>query len=143
MLDEIISVEYDGGNYGQGKLTASKNMNADFWAFDVHFKNDPVFPGSLLSEAANQIQVIFAISAGYIQEDKNYYLTCLKEMPIKASFRGQVRPVESLIRFEQHFKLIEESDGKVVLISDCDVFWQDIHVVRTEDISLVIEEVVL
>ncbi|MDR3120360.1 MAG: hypothetical protein LBU58_03355, partial [Clostridiales bacterium] len=140
MLDRVVSVEHNGGDYGMGKVTAEMKIDAGFWAFEAHFLNDPVFPASFLAEAANQIQVLFAINAGYVREDKNYLLSYLKDLPVKSSYRGQIRPVESLIRYEQHFKAIEESEGRLLLISDYEVFWQGVCVARIEDISLIFEE---
>jgi 3-hydroxymyristoyl/3-hydroxydecanoyl-(acyl carrier protein) dehydratase len=140
MLDRILSMEFQGGHYGLGYVVAEKEIDQSHWAFSAHFKNDPVFPGSLLAEAANQINLLFALNAGYLSQG-SYTLGSKKGLPIISIFRGQVRPVASVIRFEVQIKEIIESDRQVVIVSDCDVYWQSSHVMRTENASLIIEEI--
>jgi len=139
MLDRVTTVDFEGGDYGLGLIVAEKDVSENHWSFDVHFKNDPVFPGSLLAEAGNHIQLVFALNAGYIG-DGNYILRCKNGLLIKSVFRGQVRRVESVLRFEQHFKEITETDTGVIIVSDSNVFWQGSHISRTENLSLVIEQ---
>ena len=140
MVDRLTQVSFSGGAYGLGMIAAEKDLDADHWAFAVHFKNDPVFPGSLMAEAANQLQVIFAISAGYIR-DKKVRLGFVNDAPVKISFRGQVMPEPSVLRYNWHVKSLRSRQGRTVLVSDCDVHWKDAHVVRIEDLTMVIEEV--
>jgi 3-hydroxymyristoyl/3-hydroxydecanoyl-(acyl carrier protein) dehydratase len=138
MIDRVISMDFTGGLYGLGKIVAEKDIDEDHWAFKVHFKNDPVFPGSLIAEAGNQIQLLFAMNAGYIADGK-YHVSCKRDLMIKSVFRGQITPAASTIRFEQNIKEITETDGVVVIVSDSDAYWQGKHVVRTENLSIEIE----
>jgi 3-hydroxymyristoyl/3-hydroxydecanoyl-(acyl carrier protein) dehydratase len=138
MVDRIISMEFEGGEYGLGKIVAEKDIDENYWAFERHFKNDPVFPGSLLAEAANQILLIFSLNAGLF-DGGAFHLSNSLELHIKSVFRRSVRPEKSVIRFDQNFKEVSRgADGSVTVVADCDVFWKGIHVVRTEDVSLVI-----
>jgi 3-hydroxymyristoyl/3-hydroxydecanoyl-(acyl carrier protein) dehydratase len=141
MLDRVISTEFTGGFYGLGKIVAEKDIDENHWSFKVHFKNDPVFPGSLIAEAGNHIQLLFAMNAGYVGDGK-YHISCARDLLIKSVFRGQITPpaVVSSIRFEQNIKEITEKDGVIVIVSDCDAYWQGKHVVRTENMSIKIEE---
>jgi 3-hydroxymyristoyl/3-hydroxydecanoyl-(acyl carrier protein) dehydratase len=137
MLDRVVCVDYNGGANNLGMIAAEKDVDGEFWAFQSHFKNDPVFPGSLHIVAANQLQILYALNGGYIGDGK-YHLGCELEKPIKYLFRGQVKPVPSTIRYEQHLKDIRKTENGVVLVSDCEVFWQENCVVRLENMSLVI-----
>jgi|GEM_PF-2551094 len=139
MVDRIISIDFKGGAYGLGCIIAEKDYDETHWAFDVHFKNDPVFPGSLLAEATNHIQLLFALNTGFAVAGEKYVLSCDPKRPIKSIFRGQVRPIKSTIRFVQTFKEIVKIPKGVIIVSDCDIFWQGSNVARTEDLSLVIE----
>jgi acyl transferase domain-containing protein/3-hydroxymyristoyl/3-hydroxydecanoyl-(acyl carrier protein) dehydratase len=141
MLDRIISMDLSGGDYGLGMIIAEKDIDENHWTFKVHFKNDPVFPGTLLAETTCQIQFLFAIYTGYIKGDRKYFLPSNKRAPIKSTFRGEIKPVASTIRFIQHIKEITETDNEVFLAADCDVYWQGKHVARMEDYCLIIEEI--
>jgi len=140
MIDRIVSIDFYGGNYGLGCIIGEKEITEDHWSFDVHFKNDPVFPGSLLVEGANHLKMVFALNAGYAVPGGKYILSFELERPIKATFRGQVRKMDSVVRFVQHFKEIREIPKGVVLVSDCDVIWQDNIVARIVDLSVILEE---
>jgi 3-hydroxymyristoyl/3-hydroxydecanoyl-(acyl carrier protein) dehydratase len=140
MVDRILRMALGGGAYGLGMITAEKDLDANHWAFAVHFKNDPVFPGSLMAEAANQLQILFAISAGFIRDGK-YRLGFVNDAPVKLSLRGQVTPEPSVLRYDWHVKSIRSGRGTTVLVSDCDILWKDVQVVRIEDLALEIVEV--
>jgi 3-hydroxymyristoyl/3-hydroxydecanoyl-(acyl carrier protein) dehydratase len=141
MVDRVLSFDFGGGKYGLGYVEAEKDIDSGHWAFDAHFKNDPVFPGTLLVEGLNQIQLLFAKNAGYFGNGK-YILGSDIGEPSGSMFREQVRPVASVIRFCVHVKKIEEAtDKRVIIVSDCDTYWQGAQVMRTENLSLVIEEV--
>jgi len=142
MLDRIITLDFTGGDYGLGIIIAEKDIDAGHWSFGVHFLNDPVFPGSLLVEAADQIQLLFALNAGCFQDEGKYYLSCKHGLPVTSLFRGEIKPAASTIRFVQHIKDITEIDGRILIISDSDAYWQGKHVARTMNISLSIENIV-
>jgi 3-hydroxymyristoyl/3-hydroxydecanoyl-(acyl carrier protein) dehydratase len=138
MVDRIIALDFDGGTFGCGQVVAEKHIDSSHWSFLVHFINDPVLPGSLLAEVSNQLQILFALNTGHL-DNGDYYLSSLKDLAVKSYFRGQVRPVDSIIRYEQSFRKIIEVDGKASLVSDCNVYWQGIHIVKIQNISVCIE----
>ena len=140
MIDRVISIDFDGGDYGLGYIIGEKDITEDHWSFKVHFKNDPVFPGSLLVEAANHQQMIYVLNAGYAIPGNNYVLSFEQETPIKSIFRGQVKPIKSVIRFVQHIKKITETPKGVIMLSNCDVYWQNNIVARVENLSVILEE---
>lgn len=55
MLDRIISINDDGGEYGKGFIHAELDINPNLWFFDCHFKGDPVMPGCLGLDAMWQL----------------------------------------------------------------------------------------
>ena len=142
MVDRIIALDPAGGDYGLGLVVAEKDIDENHWAFTVHFLNDPVFPGTLLSEASSQIQFMYAVHRGFLKPDKKYYLLNNRNVVLKSSFRGEVKPVKSVVRYVQQFREVTVKDNKVVILSDLDVYWQGRHVSRTENCCLDIEEVI-
>jgi len=142
MVDRIVALDLTGGDYGLGLVVAEKDIDENHWAFKVHFINDPVFPGTLLSEASSQIQFMYAVTAGYMVPDRKYYLLNNRNVVLKSSFRGEVKPVKSVVRYIQQFKEVTVKDNKVIILSDLDVYWQGKHVSRTENCCLDIEEII-
>ena len=55
MMDRIIQINDDGGEYGKGEIIAELDINPDLWFFDCHFKGDPVMPGCLGLDAMWQL----------------------------------------------------------------------------------------
>jgi len=140
MIDRITLIDFQGGDYGLGLVKAEKRISKDHWSFKVHFKNDPVFPGSLLVEGASHLQMIFALNAGYAYPNEKYILTFEQKRAIIATFRGQVRQMDSTVGFALQLKEIVELENGVRLISDCDVTWQDKIVARVEELSVILEQ---
>jgi 3-hydroxyacyl-[acyl-carrier protein] dehydratase/trans-2-decenoyl-[acyl-carrier protein] isomerase len=59
MMDRIISITDDGGEYGKGEIIAELDISPDLWFFDCHFKGDPVMPGCLGLDAMWQLVGFF------------------------------------------------------------------------------------
>jgi len=55
MMDRIISVTEDGGEYGKGSIVAELDIHPDLWFFECHFEGDPVMPGCLGLDAMWQL----------------------------------------------------------------------------------------
>ena len=142
MVDRIVGFDLTGGEYGLGLVVAEKDIDESHWAFKVHFINDPVFPGTLLSEASSQIQFMYALAQGYMKPDKKYYLLNNRNIVLSSSFRGEVKPQKSVVRFVQQFREVTVSQDSVVIMSDLDVYWQGKHVSRTENCCLDIHEII-
>ena len=140
MIDRIISIDFQGGDYGLGLVKGEKKITKDHWSFRVHFKNDPVFPGSLLVEGASHLQMMYALNAGYANPNETYILSFEQNRAIIATFRGQVRQMDSTVGFVLQLKEIVELENGVKLVSDCDVIWQDTIVARVEELSVILEQ---
>ena len=55
MIDRIITINDNGGEFGKGEIVAELDINPDLWFFGCHFKNDPVMPGCLGLDALWQM----------------------------------------------------------------------------------------
>ena len=47
------------------RITAEVELGADHWVYAQHFPNDPIFPGSLMIEAAGQLVALWAWAQGH------------------------------------------------------------------------------
>ncbi|MFC3095758.1 3-hydroxyacyl-[acyl-carrier-protein] dehydratase FabA [Alteromonas sediminis] len=59
MMDRIVSITEDGGEYGKGEILAELDITPDLWFFDCHFPGDPVMPGCLGLDAMWQLVGFF------------------------------------------------------------------------------------
>ncbi|MBO1255022.1 bifunctional 3-hydroxydecanoyl-ACP dehydratase/trans-2-decenoyl-ACP isomerase [Alteromonas sp. 5E99-2] len=59
MMDRIVSITEDGGEYGNGEIIAELDINPDLWFFQCHFPGDPVMPGCLGLDAMWQLVGFF------------------------------------------------------------------------------------
>lgn len=59
MMDRIITITEDGGEFGKGEIIAELDINPELWFFDCHFPTDPVMPGCLGLDAMWQIVGFF------------------------------------------------------------------------------------
>ncbi len=55
MMDRIIEINEDGGEFGKGQMIAELDINPDLWFFECHFPTDPVMPGCLGLDAMWQL----------------------------------------------------------------------------------------
>ncbi len=55
MMDRVIEINADGGEFGKGQMIAELDINPDLWFFECHFPTDPVMPGCLGLDAMWQL----------------------------------------------------------------------------------------
>lgn len=55
MMDRIIEINADGGEFGKGQMIAELDIKPDLWFFECHFPTDPVMPGCLGLDAMWQL----------------------------------------------------------------------------------------
>lgn len=59
MMDRVVTISDEGGEYGKGYIHAELDINPDLWFFGCHFKGDPVMPGCLGLDAMWQLTGFF------------------------------------------------------------------------------------
>ena len=59
MVDRIVEINNDGGDFGKGRMVAELDIRPDMWFFDCHFPEDPVMPGCLGLDAMWQLVGFF------------------------------------------------------------------------------------
>ncbi|MEB8432370.1 3-hydroxyacyl-[acyl-carrier-protein] dehydratase FabA [Cocleimonas sp. KMM 6892] len=64
MIDRIVEINSDGGEFEKGQIIAELDINPDLWFFDCHFKGDPVMPGCLGLDAMWQLVGFFLCWSG-------------------------------------------------------------------------------
>jgi 3-hydroxyacyl-[acyl-carrier protein] dehydratase / trans-2-decenoyl-[acyl-carrier protein] isomerase len=99
MFDRIVTINEDGGEFGEGEMVAELDVKPDLWFFECHFQNDPVMPGCLGLDAVWQMVGFYlgwlggpgrgrALGAGEVK------------------FTGQILPDVKLVRYEVNLKRV-------------------------------------
>jgi 3-hydroxyacyl-[acyl-carrier protein] dehydratase/trans-2-decenoyl-[acyl-carrier protein] isomerase len=101
MMDRIVHISSEGGEYGKGEIIAELDINPDLWFFDCHFRNDPVMPGCLGLDAMWQLVGFFLGWRGNPGSGR-----ALGAGEIK--FTGQVLPSASKVTYRISMKRVIE-----------------------------------
>ena len=136
MIDAVTEVCNQGGRYGYGYIRGMKNIDETHWAFKVHFKNDPVLPGTLILNGANQLFMFWAMYYGFYNGDSNNKPEIVEGITVDVAFRGQVKPEPSTIFYEIHIKEVRGDKNVESVIAEVNVYWKDINVIREDNVSL-------
>lgn len=115
MIDRILKITDDGGEYGKGYIHAELDINPDLWFFDCHFKGDPVMPGCLGLDAMWQLVGFFLGWHG--GEGKGRALGVGE-----VKFTGQILPTAKKVTYEINLKRVINrklvmgvADGRVLV----------------------------
>ena len=113
MLDRIVQIDSDGGEYGRGQIIAELDITPELWFFDCHFPGDPVMPGCLGLDALWQLLGFYLGWSGHPGKGR-----ALGAGEVK--FTGEILPQNQKVTYELDIKrLIERklimgiADGKV------------------------------
>lgn len=93
MLDRIVTINSDGGEYGRGQIIAELDIKPDLWFFDCHFPEDPVMPGCLGLDALWQLLGFFLGWSGHPGKGR-----ALGAGEVK--FTGEILPTSKKVVYE-------------------------------------------
>lgn len=101
MMDRVVSITTDGGDYGKGGIIAELDINPDLWFFQCHFPGDPVMPGCLGLDAMWQLVGFFLGWKGNPGHGRALGVGELK-------FTGQVLPTAKKVTYKLNLKRVIE-----------------------------------
>jgi 3-hydroxyacyl-[acyl-carrier protein] dehydratase/trans-2-decenoyl-[acyl-carrier protein] isomerase len=113
MLDRITEIRRDGS---RGRVVGERDVRLDDWFFQCHFLGDPVQPGCLGVDGVWQLIGFFCAWAGGLGTGRA--LGCGE-----VEFAGQIRPYDSLMRYEIDVVRYSElpASGAAIAIGDATV----------------------
>ena len=110
MMDRIIQISEDGGEFGRGYVVAELDIDPALWFFDCHFIDDPVMPGCLGLDAMWQVVGYWLGWFGSPGKGRALGVGEVK-------FRGYVTPDTRLVRYEVSIKQARRGKLSLALAS--------------------------
>lgn len=128
MMDRILEISLDGGEYGKGHVVAELDIDPSLWFFSCHFPGDPVMPGCLGLDALWQIVGFWLGWSGSAGKGRAAGVGEVK-------FRGQITPQTQRVRYEISMRQVRR--GRMVIgVADGQVFADDTSVYVTKDLRV-------
>lgn len=99
MMDRIVRMTAEGGNYGKGYAEAELDITPDLWFFSCHFIGDPVMPGCLGLDAMWQLVGFYL---GWLGAEGKGRALGVGEVKLA----GQILPTAKKVTYRIHFKRV-------------------------------------
>lgn len=130
MLDRVVEISAEKA---RGRMVAERDIHLDDWFFQCHFDGDPVQPGCLGVDGIWQMLGFYCIWRGGLGSGRA--LGCGE-----VDFFGQIRPHDSLVRYEVDIRRYTEipQHGASIVIGDARLLvdGEEIYVVKQAKVGL-------
>jgi len=135
MIDQVDSIDVQGGAWGLGSVTGIKFLEPDHWYFPCHFKDDQVMAGSLMAEGCGQLLQFFLLYIGMHTRVSDARFQPIKNLPQKVRCRGQVIPQTGKLTYKLEVKEIGLKPNPYA-IADIDILLDNRIVVDFKDLGV-------
>jgi PfaB family protein len=106
MLDRIVSIDPNGGNWGLGLIVGEQQLHPDDWYFPCHFKDDRVMAGSLMAEGCGQLLQVYMLYLGLQTCTTNARFQPIPGLGQVVRCRGQVTPMSAVLTYRMEITAI-------------------------------------
>lgn len=114
-FDRVASIDLTGGPWGRGYLRAEWDVDPGAWFFPVHFKNDPVMPGTLMLDGCLQAMGFYLLYMGFSLNRDGHHFEPVSGHTQHFRFRGQVHPETRHVVYEVFVQEIGANPNPYVL----------------------------
>jgi 3-hydroxyacyl-[acyl-carrier protein] dehydratase/trans-2-decenoyl-[acyl-carrier protein] isomerase len=128
MFDEIINIDDHSGNYDNGSIEATLDINPNLWFFDCHFKEDPVMPGCLGLDAMWQLLGFYLLWTGLPGIGRALGADNIK-------FFGQVLPSAKKVTYRLDIKRVINR-GAIVGLADGEMYVDNKKIYTAEKLKV-------
>ncbi|WP_242689340.1 beta-ketoacyl synthase N-terminal-like domain-containing protein [Photorhabdus cinerea] len=106
MLSRVLDVDLSGGPFGLGEVIGEVDIDPEHWVFEVHFKNDPIMPATLLVEGCEQLMQFYLYYLG-LESQSDLVSQTLYNLQYSAKFRSEVKRERDVLRYRLTCKSID------------------------------------
>ncbi len=139
MIDQVTSVDFNGGAYGLGLLVGEKVLEPEHWYFPCHFKDDQVMAGSLMAEGCGQLLQFYLLYLGFQTCTTDARFQPIPNLRQVVRCRGQVTPISATLIYRLEItelgltpKPYAKGDVEIILNGKIVVHFKDVGVQLSE-----------
>jgi len=115
MIDQIDALVLEGGPHGLGVVQGSTGVDPDAWFFKAHFRDDPVWPGSLGLESLLQLLKI-VVAKRWDAGARSVFESPAIGQSHHWTYRGQIVPANDRVTVSATIKVCD--DRALLLVAD-------------------------
>ncbi|RKZ66365.1 MAG: 3-hydroxyacyl-[acyl-carrier-protein] dehydratase FabA [Candidatus Parabeggiatoa sp. nov. 3] len=139
MIDQVTSVDFNGGAYGFGLIIGAKILEPEHWYFPCHFKDDQVMAGSLMAEGCGQLLQFYLLYLGFQTCTTDARFQPIPNLRQVVRCRGQVTPISATLIYRLEItelglspKPYAKGDVEIILNGKIVVHFKDVGVQLSE-----------
>ena len=140
LIDRVISIEPDKGQYGIGMITAQADINHDDWFLTCHFVDDMVMPGTLMYECCAHTLRIFTLRMGWATDNENACYEPIIGLESDLKCRGPVTSETNNVTYKVEIKEIGYNPEPYIL-ADAYMYSDDLMIVYFKNMGLKISNI--
>ncbi len=133
MIDQIDTLVDNGGRHGLGLVRASAAVDPAAWFFKAHFRDDPVWPGSLGLESLLQLLKIVAARRFGAGPNTTFESPALGQSH-RWTYRGQIIPSNRQVTVQAEIKARDQ--GQQLLVADGNLEVDGLLIYKMHDFSI-------
>ncbi len=141
MIDQVTSIDFNGGVYGLGLIVGEKILESEHWYFPCHFKDDQVMAGSLMAEGCGQLLQFYLLYLGFQTCTTDARFQPIPNLRQVVRCRGQVTPISATLIYRLEItelglspKPYAKGDVEIILNGKIVVHFKDVGVQLSEKI---------
>jgi 3-hydroxymyristoyl/3-hydroxydecanoyl-(acyl carrier protein) dehydratase len=139
MLDEVTSLDPQGGPWGLGLVEGRKFLAPDDWYFPCHFKDDEVLAGSLMAQGCAQLLQFYMLYLGLHSYTVDARFQAVQDLPQVVRCRGQVTPTHEDMIYQMEVKAISLRPRPTV-VANVAIMFKGKMIVLFEDLAFELRE---
>lgn len=139
-IDEVIDLSETGGKYGLGYIVAKKEIDASYWPFQCHFKNDPVLPGTIMLEGLSQALTFFQTCMGLYHTAKPFVTKMNTGNEVQTKFRGEVKCAPHTLIYRVYPSSVRCVEDGLMFTADGEVYCDGLQVIEQKNASMLIAQ---
>ncbi len=135
LVDRIVEIDPQGGEYGLGLIRAEADIHPDDWFLKCHFVDDRVMPGTLMYECCMHTLRIFLLRMGWVAESAGVSLEPVQGVTSRLKCRGQILETTCVVTYEIAVKELGVTPEPYA-IADARMYADGKYIVDMENMSI-------